>query len=198
MEQIVHTQTSERNHRAWLYRGLAVLASLGFVSILVVTSSRAAFVDTTDNATNTFSAGDVVLDDDDAGGVAFNVANMAPGDSRTRCIEVTYTGSLTADVHLYGTVGGTGLADYLDVNVAIGTGGSFASCTGFSATSTLFTGTLADFGATHTDYASGLGGLNGATDPTSRTYRITVTLQDDNAAQARSATAGFTWEAQNV
>ena len=191
-------QTSERNHRAWLYRGLAVLASLGFVSILVVTSSRAAFVDTTDNATNTFSAGDVVLDDDDAGGVAFNVANMAPGDSRTRCIEVTYTGSLTADIHLYGTVGGTGLADYLDVNVAIGSGGSFASCAGFSATSTLFTGTLADFGAAHTDYGSGLGGLNGATDPTSRTYRITVTLEDDNAAQAKSATAGFTWEAQNV
>ena len=45
---------------------------------------------------------------------------------------------------------------------------------------------------------SGLGGLNGATDPTSRTYRITVTLEDDNAAQAKSATAGFTWEAQNV
>lgn len=194
----MHGQGLERNHRAWLYRGLAVLASLGFVSILVVTSSRAAFVDTTDNATNTFAAGDVVLDDDDAGGVAFNVANMAPGDSRTRCIAVTYTGSLTADVHLYGTVGGMGLADYLDVDVAIGTGGSFASCTGFSATSTLFTGTLADFGSTHTDYASGLGGLNGATDPTSRTYRITVTLQDDNAAQARSATAGFTWEAQNV
>ena len=194
----MHGQGLERNHRAWLYRGLAVVASLGFVSILVVTSSRAAFVDTTDNATNTFSAGDVVLDDDDAGGVAFNVANMAPGDSRTRCIEVTYTGSLTADVHLYGTVGGTGLADYLDVDVAIGTGGSFASCTGFSATSTLFTGTLADFGSMHTDYASGLGGLNGATDPTSRTYRITVTLQDENAAQARSATAGFTWEAQNV
>lgn len=194
----MHGHGLKRNHRAWLYRGLAVVASLGFVSILVVTSSRAAFVDTTDNATNTFSAGDVVLDDDDAGGVAFNVANMAPGDSRTRCIAVTYTGSLTADVHLYGTVGGTGLADYLDVDVAIGTGGSFASCTGFSATSTLFTGTLADFGSTHTDYASGLGGLNGATDPTSRTYRITVTLQDDNAAQARSATAGFTWEAQNV
>lgn len=187
-----------RSNRAWLYRGLAVLASLGFVSVLVVTSSRAAFVDTTDNATNTFSAGDVVLDDDDAGGVAFNVSDMAPGDTRTRCIEVTYTGSLTADVRLYGTVGGTGLADYLDVDVAIGTGGSFASCTGFSATSTLFTGTMADFGSAHTDYASGLGGLNGATDPTSRTYRITVTLQDDNAAQARSATAGFTWEAQNV
>ncbi|MCB1002832.1 MAG: hypothetical protein KDB35_01465 [Acidimicrobiales bacterium] len=194
----METQGGTRTSRAWLYRGLAVLASLGFVSVLVVTSSRAAFVDTTDNPSNTFSAGDVVLDDDDAGSVLFNVANMAPGDSRTRCIAVTYTGSLTADVHLYGTVGGTGLADYLDVDVAVGTGGDFASCTGFSATSTLYTGTLASFGASRTNFANGLGGFNGATDPSTRTYRITVTLQDDNAAQARSATAGFTWEAQNV
>ena len=43
-----------------------------------------------------------------------------------------------------------------------------------------------------------LAALSRATDPSTRTYRITVTLQDDNAAQARSATAGFTWEAQNV
>ena len=86
-----HAQGLERNHRAWLYRGLAVLASPGFVRPRR-DQLPAAFVDTTDNATNTFSAGDVVLDDDDAGSVLFNVANMAPGDSRTRCIAVSYTG----------------------------------------------------------------------------------------------------------
>ena len=194
----METKRQDQTRRAWLYRGLAVVASLGFVSVLVVTSSRAAFVDTTDNATNTFSAGDVVLDDDDTGSVLFNVVNLSPGDTRTRCIEVTYTGSLSADVHLYGTVGGNGLADYLDVDIEVGTGGDFASCTGFVASSSLFGDTLDAFGAAHTDFVSGLGGNAGATDPTSRTYRITVTLQDDNAAQGLSATAGFTWEAQNV
>lgn len=188
----------DQTRRAWLYRGLAVVASLGFVSVLVVTSSRAAFVDTTDNATNTFSAGDVVLNDDDTGSVLFNVNNLAPGDSRTRCIAVTYSGSLTADVHLFGTVGGNGLADYLDLDIEVGTGGNFASCAGFVASSTLFDDELDAFGAAHTDFVSGLGGNAGATDPTTRTYRITVALQDDNAAQGRSATAGFTWEAQNV
>ncbi len=29
-------------------------------------------------------------------------------------------------------------------------------------------------------------------------YRITVTLQDDNAAQGKTATADFVWEAQNT
>lgn len=194
----METKRQDQARRAWLYRGLAVVASLGFVSVLVVSSSRAAFVDTTDNATNTFSAGDVVLNDDDTGSVLFNVANLAPGDSRTRCIAVTYTGSLTADVHLYGTVGGNGLAQYLDLDIDVGSGGDFASCTGFVSSSTLFNGTLAAFGGANTNFVNGLGGFTGATNPTTRTYRVTVTLQDDNAAQGLSATAGFTWEAQNV
>ena len=194
----MEAKRSEQTRRAWLYRGLAVLASLGFVSVLVVTSSRAAFVDTTDNATNTFAAGDVVLNDDDTGSVLFNVANLKPGDSRTRCIAVTYTGSLTADVRMYGTAGGTGLADYLDVQVQIGSGGNFASCTGFVSSSTLFSGTLSAFAAARTNFVNGLAGFAGATNPTARTYRVTVTLQDNNLAQGKSATAGLTWEAQNV
>lgn len=193
-------ETKQRGQvgRSRLFRGLALLASLGFVSVLVVTSTRAAFLDTTDNSPNTFAAGDVVLNDDDAGSVMFSVANLAPGASRTRCIEVTYTGSLDADVRMYGTAGGTGLADYLDVSVEIGTGGNFASCAGFAASSTLFNGTLTAFAAGRTNYVNGLAGFAGATDPSSRTYAVTVTLQDDNRAQGLSATAGFTWEAQNV
>lgn len=194
----METKRQDQARRAWLYRGLAVVASLGFVSVLVVSSSRAAFVDTTDNATNTFSAGDVVLNDDDTGSVLFNVNNLAPGDSRTRCIAVTYTGSLTADVHLYGTVGGNGLAQYLDLDIDVGSGGDFASCTGFVSSSVLFNDTVAAFGGAHTNFVNGLGGNTGATNPTTHTYRVTVTLQDNNAAQGLSATAGFTWEAQNV
>lgn len=180
-----------------LYRALAMVASLGFVSVLVMTSSRAAFVDTTDNTSNQFQAGTVVLDDDDAGSVLFNVSNLAPTENRTNCIEVTYTGSLASNVRMYGAASGA-LAQYLDVQVQIGTGGSFDDCTGFSSSSTLYTGTLADFAASRTNFANGLAGWNGATNPSARTYRISVTLQDDNAAQGLSATADFTWEAQNT
>lgn len=172
--------------------------SAAFVAVLLLGGTRAAFVDTTDNSTNTFSAGDVVLSDDDAGSVLFDIANLAPGDARTRCIAVDYNGSLTADVRLYGEVGGNGLAGFLDVDIEAGSGGGTTSCSGFVPSTTLFSGTLAEFGAAHTGYTNGLGGFTGATDPASRTYRVTVVLRDDNAAQGRSAIAGFTWEAQSA
>lgn len=179
------------------YRAIAMVASLAFVSVLVMTSSRAAFVDTTDNTSNQFSAGTVVLNDDDAGSVLFNVNNLAPTQNRTNCITVSYTGSLAANVHLYGAASGS-LAQYLDVVIDVGTGGSYNNCTGFTSGSTLYTGTLANFAATRTNFVNGLAGWNGATNPSSRTYRISVTLQDNNAAQGLSATADFTWEAQNT
>lgn len=177
---------------------VAAAASAAFVAVLLVGGTRAAFVATTENAPNTFSAGEVVLSDDDAGSVLFDIANLAPGDARTRCISVDYTGSLTADVRLYGEVGGNGLADFLDVTIEAGTGGGATSCGGFVPSTTLFTGSLARFGSDHTGYSDGLEGFAGATDSASRTYRITLDLRDDNAAQGRSATAGFTWEAQSA
>jgi hypothetical protein len=180
-----------------VYRAVAMLASLGFVSVLVMTSSRAAFVDTTDNTSNSFTAGTVALSDDDAGTVLFNVANLAPGSPRQKCIRVDYTGSLAANVRMYGAASGA-LAPYLDVTVEVGTGGTFANCTGFTGGTSLYTGTLTDFAATRTNYTNGLAGWNGATNPSNRTYRITVTMQDNNAAQGLSADADFTWEAQNT
>lgn len=194
---MTENQTPRRSRRAMAYRAIAMVASLAFVSVLVMTSSRAAFVDTTDNTSNQFSAGTVVLNDDDAGSVLFNVNNLAPAQNRTNCITVSYTGSLAANVHLYGAASGS-LAQYLDVVIDVGTGGSYNNCTGFTSGSTLYTGTLANFAATRTNFVNGLAGWNGATNPSSRTYRISVTLQDNNAAQGLSATADFTWEAQNT
>lgn len=178
----------------------AVGAGLLAMSLLVVTGSRAAFTANTGNGANTFTAGTVTLADDDAGSVMFNLTDMKPGDTATKCVNVTYTGSLAADVKLYGTVGGTGLADYLDTTVDIGTGaagGASLDCTGFALDSNLRGGTLTAFGGANTDYASGLAGFAGATNPTTRSYRVTVTLQDDNLAQGKTASVAFTWEAQN-
>ena len=191
------TQTPRRSRRAMAWRALAMLASLGFVSVLVMTSSRAAFVDTTDNTSNQFQAGTVQLTDDD-GGVTrlFNLSNMAPTVMRENCIRVDYTGSLASNVHLYGASSGA-LGQYLDVTIDVGTGGSFNDCTGFTG-SNLYTGTLSNFAASRTNFTNGLQGWNGATNPSNRTYRIRVTLQDNNAAQGLSATADFTWEAQNT
>ena len=171
------------------------------MSALVLTTSRAAFNATTENGPSRFAAGDVVLSDDDAGTVLFDLAGMKPGDTSTKCINVTYTGSLTADVKLYGTVEGTGLATYLDAIIGIGTGaagGKSGDCADFKSAATLHKDTLAAFGSTNTDFTNGLGGFDGATNPTTMSYQVTVTLRDDNAAQGLDAAATFTWQAQNT
>ncbi len=184
--------------RTTLVRAAAMFVSLFIVSFLVVNGSRAAFFDTTDNTGNTWSAGTVSIVDDDTGSAMFTAADMKPGDTVESCIAVTYTGSLTpADVKLYGTAAGSGLADYLNLDVEIGTGGSFGNCTGFTATSSLFSGTLSGFASAHTDFATGLGSWSPAATPETMTYHFVVTLQDNNAAQGLNASATFTWEAQN-
>ena len=190
-----------RPGRSALARLVALLGSLALVGSFVVEGSRAAFNATTDNGANSWTSGSVVLSDDDSASVMFNISNMKPGDTATHCINVTYTGTLTADVKLYGAVAGTGLSTYLNTTVDIGTGaagGATTSCTGFVSSSNLFNATLATFGTTHTNFATGLGGFAGATNPTTKSYRFTVSLQDNPAAQNKTATATFTWEAQNT
>ncbi len=177
--------------------GVLALAVL-LTAALIVTASSAAFFATTDNSGNTWSAGTVILTDDDAGSAMFTVTNMSPLATVTECIVVTYSGTmLPSDVNLYGVSGGTGLDAYLDVTVEEGTGGIFGNCTGFTPTSTIFaTNTLNNFATNHTNFTNGVGAWLPAANPESRTYRFTVTLQDNNLAQGLNATATFTWEAQ--
>ena len=184
-----------------LSRVAAAACSLLFVSFLVVGTSRGAFSDTTSNVANSASAGSVAIEDDDAGSVLFNVSGMVPNDTAVNCIEVTYQGDVTpsAPIQLYrsGANTGDGLDQYLDLDIEIGTGGSFGSCGGFTPSSTLFTNTLQSFAATHLDYATALGtGWSPTGAGQSRTFRFTLTQQDDNAAQGLSAGFGFTWEAR--
>lgn len=176
--------------------------AIGLAGAFTITASRAAFTATTSNAGDSWSAGTVTLTDDDLGAVMFNVTNMKPGDTSTQCIKVDYDGSLTADVKAYAAIAGTGLATYLTTTVEVGSGGSFASCVGWVANTTpvSFTGTLSAFGTTHSNFTNGLAGFAGAVSGSDRTYKITVTLPSGtvNAAQGLTATATFTWEAQNT
>lgn len=180
---------------------MAALLSLLLISVLVVRTSDAAFSATTANAGDQWTAGDVVLTDDDSDTAMFSVTNMKPTDTVTECITVTYSGSLDADVNLYGAItAGDGLDSYLDVTVRRGSGGSFGDCTGFSSAETVYTGTLAGFAAAHTSYATGAGNWTptGGGPDDDMTYQFEVTLQDNNAAQGLTTTATFTWEAQNT
>ena len=123
---------------------------------------------------------------------------MSPGNPIVDCITVTYSGDLTpADIRMYGTSSGA-LAPFLDTTIEIGTGGSFGDCcTGFTPTSTLYTGTLTNYSTTHTNWATGLAAFTAAANPTARTFRFTVDVQNNPAAQSVSASADFTFEAQD-
>ncbi len=140
------------------------------VGALVFQHSSAAFTDTTESTGSSLGAGTVVLSDDDAASAMFSVGAMVPGQSEVECIEVTYSGTIAdpAGVKLYsaGYVDSDALASHLLLTIEEGTGGSFGDCTGFTPAYSIESGgSLADFDAAHTDYATGAGGWDPSTTP---------------------------------
>ena len=186
---------------------LLTVLVIGIVGALAGVGTFSAFSATTVNSGNDFAAGTVYLTDNDAGSAMYNVSGQAPGAALVRCITVTYTGSLDADVKLYASAVGA-LGDYVDLEIEKGTGAvAFgAGCAGFSSDGTIYNDTLGNFAATHTGWGNGL-----AVNPGAQTewvqndavvFRFTLTLQDDNAANGGAVALStgahsYTWEAQN-
>jgi predicted ribosomally synthesized peptide with SipW-like signal peptide len=183
----------------------ALLVTLAVVSGLIVQRSVAVFTATTDSPGNSFSTGTVDLVDDDLGAAMFTATGMVPGQSVTDCIVVTYQGTVAdpSGVKLYsgGYTDSGDLDTYLNLTIDEGTGGTFGDCTGFGLENTIESGgTLSDFDATHTSYATGAGVWDPSSTPESKTYRITVELDAaaPDAEQGESVTAATsTWEVQS-
>jgi hypothetical protein len=177
----------------------AVALTFILIALLVVTSSRAAFVAQNENITNQVTAAAVDLADNDSTTAMFaNVLDVMPGANEDRCIDVTYTGSVNPlPVLLYAAAPPTGtLGQYLNLTIDIGndTAAPFRDCTGFSSTATLYTGTLASFMTVHADYLTGLSTWDPAGGPETRTFRFRLSVQDVPAAEGQTATFGFSWE----
>jgi hypothetical protein len=185
---------------------------LGVIGVVAGVGTWSAFSGTTSNDANSFASGTVAIGDDDANGAIFSLSAMKPGDTDFGCLVVTYTGTLAANVRLYGTTTGTGLDAWLDLKVTRGTksSGAFDSCTNFTPDATnyiaagagvIYSGTLAAFPDTWA--APGLQDAPGALESWAtnevHAYRIDVTLSASAplAAQGKTATQQFTWEAQN-
>ena len=182
----------------------AVALSFILVALLVVTSSRAAFVTRNDNTTNEVTSAAIDLADNDAGTAMFaNVTGLMPGTNVDRCIDVTYTGTVDPNaVLLYVTGPPTGtLAPYLNLTIDIGndTADPFRSCTNFVSTGTLYSGgTLSGFATAHPDYAGGLTTWDPAGSPETRTFRFRIAVQDTAAAEGLNCTFGFSWETRTA
>jgi hypothetical protein len=173
------------------------LATAAAVSMSIMQYSKAAFSSTTSNTANSWTTGSVTISDDDSGTAMFNATGLTGGSSVQHCIKVTYTGSVTAGVSIaiYGTSSGS-LGPYLNLTIDQGTGGTFASCAGFSSGGTIYSGTVSNFASTYTNFGNGLAAWNPVSTPDNRVYRFTVTVQNNNAAQGLTASADYTWEAQ--
>jgi predicted ribosomally synthesized peptide with SipW-like signal peptide len=186
-------------------RILSSLIVLATAAAVVGGATYAAFSAGTTNAGNSFEAGDVQIEDNDSGSAMFTVPSLPPGDSKTRCIRITYRGSLAAGVRLHGATSG-GLGPLLNLTVTRGddSAPSFADCSGFSPDPTnyigsgpgvLYSGPLSSYPA---NWASGI------VDPQAtwatgeaHSYRFEVTLSNDPAGQGQTADAEFSWEARN-
>jgi hypothetical protein len=204
-----HERRPRRRRGTRMIVGFALISLLA--AVLPSASTFSAFSYTTPNNGNTGTAGTVALTDNDAGTAMLVMTNAKPGDTDTSCIQVTSTGTLPSLVKLYGTTTGTGLDAYLNLVVTRGTGAAaFDDCTGFTADATnyaglgagvLYNGTLTGYADT---YAAGLADPRTATIPEAwttgeaHTYKLQLTVADNNAAQTLNVTQAFTWEARNT
>ena len=197
----------DRIHR--MSRGRKTLLSLLLVGALGAVAgigTFSAFSATTVNAGNTFDAGTVVINDNDANSAMYNITAAKPNDVVVRCIRVTYAGSLPSTVHLYTNTPVNAFGQYVTLAIAKGTmpgATTFPNCTGFTSEATIFSGTLSSFAASNTNYATGASAAPGVATQwvqnDSVVYQFTLTMQDNPLATGgTSGTHSFTWEAQNV
>lgn len=179
-------------------RLLASTAVLGVLAAAMSAVVFSAFSATTENLNNQFATGSMTLTDNDSGTALFNVSGADANDSFTRCIRVTYasTGAIDATVRLYGATSGTGLDQFLTVDIDRADTGSAADCSDFAgAVGAVYDGTLQDF---PDSYAAGTVTDGAWTNGKAVTYRIAVTVQNTNAAMGRNVTQAFTWEARST
>jgi hypothetical protein len=156
---------------------------------LIYTSSYAAFTGQTRNSGNQWSTGSVSLTDDDNGSARFQVKNMLPGATDTKCITVTANASVASTVKGYAVNPVTSpqkLEDRIKVTIDSGTGGSFADCTGFVAggPAHVTNQPLSAIAQVNT-FEQGFGGW--VVDPgvSSKTYRMTWTFDTGTLSQAQ-------------
>lgn len=182
---------------------------------MVWQSSYAAFSADTRNAGNNWSTGTLTLNNDGNGTAMFQVTNVIPGQTGSKCIQVTSTSSVPGTVKLYllnPVVSAAGLESHLRVTVQSGTGATYAGgCGGFVADSTPSqpiingaTTTLAQAESTYTSYGTGAGAwvTTGAASE-SKSYKFVWSMDNNltqdqiDALQGARVGVDFEWEIQN-
>jgi hypothetical protein len=189
----------ERGRRRTVAAVVGVVLGLVVSGLLVWRGTSAVFSSTTADGPNSFTLGSVTLSDDDTGSALFSAAGLVPGSTGSNCIAVSYTGTVATSVKLYAGASSdaSGVAQYVDLTIEQGTGGGYGSCGGFGSPTTIYSGTLAGFTGTATDYPSGVGSWSPSGSATT-VYRISYTLDaaTPSGKQGTSTSATFQWESR--
>jgi hypothetical protein len=157
---------------------------------LVYQASYAAFTGQTRNSGNEWSTGSVTLTDDDNGQARFQVSNMLPGQTQTKCITVTANASVPSTVKGFAINPVTsvqGLENRILVTIDSGNGGSFTdNCAGFTPVGPEHVSNkpLTEV-AQANSFASGFGGWSVEPGVFSRTYRMTWKFDTTGMTQAQ-------------
>jgi Camelysin metallo-endopeptidase len=181
-----------------------VVGVLGGVTALGIFGQFSA---TTQNSGNEISTGTVALSDNDAGQAMFNITDAQPGDSWVRCIRVSYSGSLPAEVRTYLQSTPGPLTPYLSLKYEKGTQATstFPDCTGFtpdSGNGTIYEGPISS--ALFGNWDSGLAVVPGSQSAWNQgdsvVLRVTLGLSEETPNATQGATTGsatVVWEARN-
>jgi hypothetical protein len=202
------------NRRSAL-RSAAPAVGLLVAGLLVWQGSNAAFTATTTSPGNTWTAGTVALENNandaafaQTGSAVFNVSDIKPGDTLTRCVTVLSDGTVPGTGKFFVTGVGGALAprifvtvDAAPATVTAGVSSVSADCTGLGSTTSVLPSTV--LGSLPGDYASAASSWTLAgTAGEARAYRIrydfvsTGSNATDNTFQGTSANATFNWEVQ--
>jgi hypothetical protein len=184
---------------------IATPVALVATGALIYTSSYAAFTGQTRNSGNQWSTGSVNLTDDDNGTARFQVKDMLPGATDTKCIKVTANASVPSTVKGYAVNPVTSpqkLEDRIKVTIDSGTGGSFADCTGFVPAGPAHVTDMPLSGiAQANNFDAGFGGWAVSPGVKERTYRLsykfdTTGMSQSEIDQLQGATTGIDmqWE----
>jgi spore coat-associated protein N len=201
-ERVVAQPATWPRRRERLRRLSATAAVLLLTGFLAGFGTWAAFSGATDNEDNVFASGTVKLASNDSDTRMFNVENMKPGQSEEQCIVVTYIGTLESNVRLYGTSGGDGLADHLNLKVwrapAPTTPVPFPECPAGGPGMQLYDGSVSDL---PDGWDLGTGGILTWMPDDAHVYRVRVELPETasgDEVQGLSATLRLVWEARNT
>lgn len=186
---VVETASRRRLDRATARALASAVAALAIATIVVSESSSA--LDPRGTASgNEFETGSIALVDDDDGRSLVTLENMAPGRPVERCITITYAGTvLPVDLTLAAGASGD-VAPFVTVKVERGTSGRYGECPSFVPEATVYEGGL---GALAEGKPVAAGSLHSESEQAA--FRFTFDLEDVAAAEGRTGSVDFVWEA---